>query len=334
MSSYGDRLDIGVGWQEYNDEYSLRATYRIPRRNRATQFWTSDLTLKHENLDFDIRVSPDEDFIRIARGRVNESHLRMGRLKVRNFKSGEQQSLETLFVQTLNSDDEFEAVLPPQLLLAGQEGIGLFGGTTKALSVGFDYDLAAIHGKAWETDGHRERAWIFSSAKFFGSDRDFLQAYVSTRRNYLMGDRWKFLVRAEAGYTDAKVFEQEIGIDGEAIPLSVTELPHFYRFKAGGSGSVRGYAFEGLSNNNIGSNHIISASAEVEMKFLDNWSAAFFIDIGNAFNDWSNPELRKGFGVGLRWYSIAGPIRVDVAQAMDLAGKPWRVHFTIGTPLL
>ena len=337
MSSYGDRLDVGAGWQEYNQEYSLRGTYRIPRRHRGRQFWTSDLILKHENLDFDIRLSPGDEFVRIARGSVDESHLRMGRLKVRNFRSGEQQALETLFVQVLNSSDEFAPVpgLPdPQDLLSGQESIELFGGTTKALSVGFDYDLAAIYGKAWGTHGYRDRAWIFASGKFFGSDRNFVQAYASTRRSYLMGDRWKLLVRAEAGYTDAKVFEYQLGIDGESAPLSVTDLPHFYRFKAGGGSSVRGYAFEELSNNNIGSNSILTGSAEIEMKFLDNWSAALFVDIGNAFNDWSSPELKTGIGAGLRWYSIAGPIRFDVAQATDSIDKPWRIHFTIGTPLL
>jgi translocation and assembly module TamA len=337
ISSNGDRLDVGVGWQEYNDEYSLRGTYRIPRRNRARQFWTSDLTFKHENLDLDVRPSSDEDFIHLGSGTIDENHLRLGRLKIRNFKSGEQQAFETLFVQALNSSDEIApapGVSEPQILSSAQEGISLFGGTTKSLSVGFDYDLIAVYGRAWETDGHRERAWIFASSKTLGSDRNFHQVYVSTRRNYLKGDRWKFLVRAEAGYTNAKVFEHEIGIDGEVLSLSVTHLPNFYRFKTGGSNSVRGYGFEELSNNHIGSNHVLTASAEIEMKFLDNWSAALFIDIGNAFNDWSNPELKKGVGVGLRWYSIAGPIRVDVAQALDLIDKPWRLHFTIGTPLL
>jgi outer membrane translocation and assembly module TamA len=38
--------------------------------------------------------------------------------------------------------------------------------------------------------------------------------------------------------------------------------------------------------------------------------------------------------VGIRWYSIAGPIRIDVAQARDFTDKPWRLHFTIGVPLL
>ena len=70
------------------------------------------------------------------------------------------------------------------------------------------------------------------------------------------------------------------------------------------------------------------------MKFLESWSAAAFFDIGNAFNDWDNPNLKKGVGVGIRWYTIAGAIRVDFARALDFEGKPWRVHFTIGIPLL
>ena len=53
-----------------------------------------------------------------------------------------------------------------------------------------------------------------------------------------------------------------------------------------------------------------------------------------AGDDAKDPDLKRGVGVGIRWYSIAGPIRVDVAQALDYTGDPWRVHFTIGVPLL
>ena len=38
--------------------------------------------------------------------------------------------------------------------------------------------------------------------------------------------------------------------------------------------------------------------------------------------------------MGLRWYSIAGPISLDVAQALSYDGQPWSINFTIGTPLL
>ena len=98
--------------------------------------------------------------------------------------------------------------------------------------------------------------------------------------------------------------------------------------------SVRGYGFEQLSNNDVGSNHIISGSVEGEYRFLDTWSAALFFDIGNAFNDWDDPDLKRGAGFGIRWYSIAGEVRVDYAQAIDFEGRPWRLHITIGTPLL
>jgi translocation and assembly module TamA len=130
------------------------------------------------------------------------------------------------------------------------------------------------------------------------------------------------------------VREVQIEVDERLFDLSVTELPNLYRFKAGGSRSVRGYGFESLSNNGIGSNNIVTASAEIEMAFRPDWSLATFFDAGNAFNEWGDFELLKGAGVGIRWYSIAGAIRLDIAQALDFEGEPWRVHFTIGTPLL
>jgi translocation and assembly module TamA len=136
------------------------------------------------------------------------------------------------------------------------------------------------------------------------------------------------------GYTDAEVVNFAIDTAEGPVAVEQTRLPNYYRFKAGGSMSVRGYGFEQLSNNDVGSNNIITGSAEVEYRFLDSWSGAAFVDVGNAFNDWDDPDLKRGIGVGIRWYSIAGEIRVDVAQALDFEGKPWQWHITIGTPLL
>ena len=191
-----------------------------------------------------------------------------------------------------------------------------------------------VRGSGFHTVGHSHRARIFTSNTAWGSDIDFTQLYLSSRWNAIWRDRWKFLLRGEVGYTNADVFERFVEAEGRQIRLSVTELPYLYRFKTGGSQSVRGYGFEDLSNNNIGSNNIITASAELEYRFLDDWSAAVFMDVGNAFNEWDTMKLKKGVGVGIRWYSIAGPIRLDFANALDEPGKPWRIHFTIGTPLL
>lgn len=335
MSASGDRIDVGIGWQELDDQIAVRATYRRPRRARNREYWTVDTILKIENMDLEFKLNPeDEDFVEFAKGDINERHLRLGRLKIRNLFGGETQLFETPFVQYINSERRFDPILQPTVVSSGDDLDQLLRGVDNAFSLGIEYGLVGVLGRGFGTHGHRERAWLFHANEAFGSEIDFTQLYLSTHRSYLWGDRWKFLLRAEAGYTEARVDELTIDIGGGQLDISRTRMPSFYRFKAGGSHSVRGYGFETLSNNDIGSNHIITASAEIELKVLENWSAAAFVDIGNAFNHWSDPQLKTGIGVGLRWYSIAGPIRIDVAQAQDFTDKPWRIHFTIGVPLL
>ena len=335
MSASGDRFDLGIGWQELDDQFAVRATYRRPRAKRNREFWTVDTVLKFENMDLEFKLEPeDDDFIKLANGNVDEQHLRLGRLKIRNLGGGETQLFETPFVQYINSEERYQPNELSTVFGSNDDIDRLLNRVDQALSVGVEYGFVNVLGKGFDIRGHRERAWIFHSNEAFGSDVEFTQLYVSTHRSRKWGDRWKFIYRAEAGYTDAEVNELTIDIGDAQLDISDTRLPNFYRFKAGGSQSVRGYGFETLSNNDIGSNHIVTASAEIEMKVLEKWSVAVFVDIGNAFNDWSEPELKTGVGVGLRWYSIAGPISIDFAQALDYSGDPWRIHFTIGVPLL
>lgn len=338
VSSSGDRLDLGIGYQELDDEFKLRGRYQRPWRNRARQWWDTQVTLKFENLDLDVkRDEEDEGSIRLATGDIEEQHVRFGRLKLLNFDAGRSQWLYSLFVQYLNSErrlqlpgtDPGTAPLFDSLVLEDR-----LKDTSDAVSLGAELEIINVQGRSFATFGNHDIAWIFHSDEAFGSNVEFTQAYISTRRSYLVGDKLKFHLRAEAGYTDAAVDNFEINAGGEPFALSLTQLPNFYRFKAGGSMSVRGYGFEQLSNNDVGSNHIITASAEVEYRILDSWSVAAFADIGNAFNVWEDPELKRGVGVGVRWYSIVGEVRVDIAQALDFNDKPWRLHVTIGTPLL
>lgn len=335
MSARGDRLDLGIGWQELDDQFAIRATYRLPRKGRNREYWTADTVLKYENQDLEFKIQPDDDdFIKFASGDVDERHVRLGRLKIRNFGGGETQFFSTPFVQYINSEYRFNPILQPTAPTNDPAINDLLQGVEDAVSFGIEFGLVNVLGKGFDIRGHRERAWVFTANDSLSSEVDFTQFYLSTNRSRRFGDRWKFIFRAEAGYTEAKVSEFTIDLGGNDLEISETELPNFYRFKAGGSNSVRGYGFETLSNNDIGSNHILTASAEIEMKVLEKWSGAVFVDTGNAFNDWSEPELKTGIGVGIRWYSIAGPIRVDIAQALDFEGDPWRVHFTIGVPLL
>lgn len=333
ISRNGDRLDVGIGWLEEDSELSVRADYRLPRPGRDREYWVASGTARIENLDLEIKRRPeDENFLKIANGDVSDYNFRFGNLRVRNLKQGDRQYFGTLFLQYLNSNQNY-SLLTSIPELQGEYSY-LLRMNDDVISLGYDFDLVDVRGKGFDAEGRRDRAYAFIADEAIGSSGNFRQVYVSTRRIFRHGERWKLLLRGEVGYTDADVTDLTINVEDVPVDLSVTRLPNFYRFKAGGGQSVRGYGFESLSNNNVGSNNIITASVAAEYRFFSNWSAAAFFDIGNAFNDWKDPNLHKGVGVGIRWYSIAGPIRVDVAQAIDFENKPWRIHITIGTPLL
>ncbi len=73
-------------------------------------------------------------------------------------------------------------------------------------------------------------------------------------------------------------------------------------------------------------------SGEYEHFFLDNWGAAVFVDAGDAFK--SSFDANVGAGIGLRWKSPIGMVRVDVARPVvsDLDDS-WRMHLVIGPDL-
>ena len=339
LSPRGDNFDIGLGWQQKDYEYTLQANYRLPRETNTRQFWIASLGLKSEKQTMTVSASDDaEDRWSIARGTFNDYWLKLGNTRVRNLRGGYEQLFETVFVQYLNETQNFDPtgnMEPEAQYLAGSDDLeDLLKNTSNSLAVGMDWDWPEIRGSGFKTIGHHERAWLFTSNDAWGSDINYSQVYLSSRWNFLAGERWKFLLRAEAGYSDANTGVVKVPTETGELEISVTELPYLYRFKAGGSQSVRGYAFERLDNNGLGSNNVFTASAEVEFHFRENWSVAAFFDIGNAFNDWSDPDLKRGAGLGLRWYSIIGALRLDVAQGLDLDGDPWRIHLTIGTPLL
>lgn len=337
LSSRGDSLEVGLGWQETNNEYSFRSGYRLPRRHTARQFWTADFAIRRANQDLEIRIDPSNDYITLASGDVTSYSLKSGLLVLRDFESGYQQIYENWYGQYVRENNDYALLsqfTPAVLGSPAAENLDLLEGTGSSIVLGVNWDWPAVRGSGFETVGHHQRLWLFTANEAWGSDSDFSQAYVSSNWHRLMGDRFKLLLRGEVGYSDADVREFELQLNGQSAGLSVSRLPSIFRFKAGGSRSVRGYAFESLSNNGIGSNHIVTASAEVEMLLYPKWAAAAFADTGNAFNKWDDLELQTGVGLGLRWYTVIGSLSLDIAHPLDLDDDPWRVHFTIGTPLL
>lgn len=339
LSPRGDAFDIGFGWQQKDNQVTLQANYRLPRKTENKQFWIASVGLQTEKQEFKVSEDDDiEDRLEVARGTINDYWLRLGKTRVRNIRRGFQQIFETVFVQYLNEKRDFQPtdiVAPRGQEIPPPAGLDDFlKDTSNSLSIGMDWAWPDIRGSGFQTVGHHARAWVFTSNDAWGSDTDFTQVYLSSRWNFLATDRLKVLLRAEAGYSHAPNIEVSVPTQGSDVNVAVTELPNLYRFQAGGNQSVRGYAFESLDNNGLGSNNVFTASAELEYQLHDNWSVAAFADVGNAFNDWSDPKLKLGTGLGIRWYSVIGALRLDVAQGWALEGNPWRIHLSIGTNLL
>ena len=205
---------------------------------------------------------------------------------------------------------------------------------TNTLALGAGWTLPNITGTGFASQGHILEARLLGAHRSLGSDVSFAQGYLRGRWHRIFGDRHKLLLGAEIGYTEANVQTLDVTLDDGMLELSITELPERYRFKTGGDRTVRGYGFETLSTNRNGANHLLTGTVEYEYRVGENWSVGLFYDIGNAFNDWKDRELQRGVGFGFRWYTVIGPVQIDIARPVDDADRSHRLHFTIGTRLL
>lgn len=124
---------------------------------------------------------------------------------------------------------------------------------------------------------------------------------------------------------------------GAMIVDDFDALPPELRFFAGGDRSIRGFDYQEIGEVNgtggvIGGKYLTVASAEYEYYFLPNWGVAAFVDAGDAYSSSFNANV--GAGIGIRWRSPVGIVRVDVGVPVvsDL-NDSLRVHIVIGPDL-
>ena len=114
-----------------------------------------------------------------------------------------------------------------------------------------------------------------------------------------------------------------------------TVLPESQLFRAGGDDSVRAYAPRSLGplTNGVvgGGKALLTTSFElatpISNKLPSLWGAVF-VDAGNAANDFRDFKAVIGTGLGLRWRSPVGPLRMDLAWSPET--RKTRLHFSVG----
>lgn len=124
---------------------------------------------------------------------------------------------------------------------------------------------------------------------------------------------------------------------GANIVDDFDKLSPSLRFFAGGDNNLRGYGYESISPKDSsgalsGAKFVAVTSLEYNYRVVGNWWGAMFYDYGDAFND--TPDFKRGVGVGVRWASPVGPVRLDFAWGLDATpGDEFRIHFTLGPEL-
>lgn len=111
---------------------------------------------------------------------------------------------------------------------------------------------------------------------------------------------------------------------GTIVGAGLADIPADQRFYAGGGGSVRGYAYQGIgpkdaSGTPTGGRSLFEASAELRVKVTDTIGVVPFVDAGtvSAAQTPDFGKLRFGAGLGLRYDTAFGPLRVDVAVPLN-----------------
>jgi translocation and assembly module TamA len=111
---------------------------------------------------------------------------------------------------------------------------------------------------------------------------------------------------------------------GSILGANVDEVPADRRFYAGGGGSVRGYSYQGIGPKDIngtptGGLSFFETSVEMRIAVTDTIGIVPFIDAGTVstkqFPDFS--DVKVGAGVGLRYLTPFGPLRVDAAVPLN-----------------
>lgn len=216
--------------------------------------------------------------------------------------------------------------------LAGKEDF------THLLIPSVTFSRTQTDGNPYPLKGWTLLAKLSGSPKSLGSYVSYEQLYLRGKYIYEFGGG-RFLLRSEMGLTEVN--------DRDDLPTSV-------RFFAGGGNSVRGYDYKSIGPKEnvkdektgadvidektglpkkevVGGRNLWVNSIEYDYRIRPTWAVAAFFDVGDAADNYKF-EFKRGVGLGLRWISPIGPVRIDVARGLD-ESKAWNLHISMGPDL-
>ncbi|KPJ90178.1 MAG: hypothetical protein AMS18_11350 [Gemmatimonas sp. SG8_17] len=200
--------------------------------------------------------------------------------------------------------------------------VGSDTGTANLLMPGASWSRTVADDRLFPSHGSRVRFELSGAIRGVGSNASFGRARASGKLIRTLLPHTRLLARLDLGGTATN---------------QLRDLPPSIRFFTGGDQSVRGYEFRSLGpvdeqGNVVGGRVLLVGSVELDREIIKRFGIAGFWDAGNAL-DRLNWSLEQGVGGGVRWLSPVGLVRLDLAVAISRAGKPLRLHITVGPDL-
>ncbi|WP_126975222.1 autotransporter assembly complex protein TamA [Frigidibacter oleivorans] len=154
------------------------------------------------------------------------------------------------------------------------------------------------------------------------------------------GAQLTFDGRAYQGFADDRFVIAGRAQIGAVAGADLLETPRDYLFYSGGGGTVRGQPYQslkltvtdGTDSEDYGGNRFAAFSAELRAGITENIGVVAFYDAGYVGDgDFSDGEWHAGAGLGLRYNTGIGPIRLDVAApAGGDTGEGVQVYIGLG----
>lgn len=221
-------------------------------------------------------------------------------------------------------------------LLSSQQGTGLQLRDARAVLFHLNPTWRDLDSVILPTRG---QAWVLQTAVGQARSRDalgassqgpLLRAQVRWQGFYPLAAGRQLSLRAELG---------QLWTRGDALGL-----PESLRWRPGGDESVRGYSYRSLGPNvggqAVGGTHLWTSSAELTQPLPSTWvgglqglGVAAFVDAGRSALNWREARPAFGAGLGARWRSPVGLLRVDVARGQAKFEGGWRLHISVGLAL-
>lgn len=177
------------------------------------------------------------------------------------------------------------------------------------------------------------------AGRMIGSEVGFTRTFVEGFAFYRVPTQRRLVLALGSRFGVAQGFRRtvaRIGPDGQPVtdaggtPIVdvVEDLPASERFFAGGDTTVRGFSLDRLGTPATisstgfptGGNGLVVLNAELRVGLFGGLGAVGFVDAGNVFlraTDLDLGQLRGAAGLGVRYRSPVGPIRIDLGFKLD-----------------